>query len=342
MKIKLFSFCIIVIVAIGVLLFAMRTHKKQDFPFQCTSYWFSWSTNNKNYILRQLQQIPAGFKMIMVAFALEKTNNQGIELQLTSYKNLKADLQHLQQKGTKVLLSTGGARGNYPWANAALTDEAIAKQYIDFIKQYPFDGIDFDIERDNNNRLPAIIALIKKDLPNLIITMTVSTIYGKGIGDEADELARKLFEQKTLNYIYIMNYNNARLDTNSPCTYDTTELESNCYIHNVLSVKDQIARWTKDDIVAKQLIINGIMIGYDDMFQLVSVELAAKITEWLKENQFAGVMTWGLNRDQPAKEVKMNIDYTTGVTEVPMGAYTESILKSCHSKYKNASPPPRG
>ncbi len=292
-----------------------------------SSYWFSWVGNNPQYIYQNLCTIPDGVNIVYIAFALEREDNKGLTLQLSNYQNFKNDLATLKSRGTKVLISTGGANGTYPWLVAELTDEDIAKQYINFIKEANYDGIDFDVEKGHLDRIPNIVKLIKTELPNLMITLTIGSNGSQGIDANLNELAKMLYQDNNLSLINLMNYNQFNVGISRLCSYETLELNRNCYINNIITTTKQIEKWSKTPEDAKKLISNGIMIGYADDKKIVSPELTAHITNWLKHNGYGGIMTWGLNRDQPTcGDPGSNLNSTTGVTGSPIGAYTSKII----------------
>lgn len=306
-------------------------------PLQFMTYWFSWAPNSPEYVLSNLCQIPNGITTLMIAFALEKSDKSGLTLQLKESSHLAEAILNLKARGIKVLVSTGGANGDYPWLTEGLDEQAIAKQYIDFVTSYHFDGIDFDIEKGDLSRLPTIIHQIKQALPQLQITLTVASQGSKGIDSSFDELAAKLYLQQNLDYLILMNYDQFNYPHQLTCSYDSNNPDNNCYLRNLEVVTEQISRWMPDANAAAQLLVNGLMIGYADDGKLMTPDLAAMMTRWLKAKGYGGIMTWGLNRDQASCAQKANLDTSTGMTGLPMGAFTNRIIEELNSSFNHAN-----
>lgn len=295
-------------------------------PLLFISYWVSWATQNPAYILRQLCEVPNGVNIVMLAFVLEKPDNSGLTLQMDNTKNLAKDILNLQARKIKVFISTGGALGRYPWRIAALDDKTIANQYIQFVKEYHIDGIDFDIEKEGIDRLPNIINQIKEALPDLMISLTVGSQGVKGLAPLHNKLAQALYSKQQLNFINLMNYDHFNLWHPATCSYESLNVNENCYIQNIEATKDMIQSWTNSEKIAKQLISNGIMYGYADDKRLMSPQLMTLIVDWLQKNGYGAVMSWDLNRDQASCEESATLDSTTGMVGVPIGVFTNAII----------------
>lgn len=301
---------------------------------QFISYWTSWSQGNNEYQYPNLKDVPDGVNQAFVAFALENDANTALILQLPegSESVFSQDINSLHQRGIKVVLSTGGAWGNFPWEIAALTDNQIIQQYEQFTDQYHFDGIDFDVETWDSNilRLENIISHLKSDRPNLQISYTVA-ISSTGIpnnpGDNRGALAEYLVKNHLITYVNIMNYDS--MWTPDTCTYTTTDMTTSCYVQNIQAVQLQLQGWGLSADQAKALISNGIMIGEDDSHSMdyaVTLDIAKSLTAWLKQNNYGAVMSWALTRDQPGDN--SDLDKYTGLTEsqAPAKAFTQAII----------------
>ncbi len=288
------------------------------------TYWFSWGQNNPPWVYNKLSDTPNGVDMVAVAFALETGANQ-LTLQNKDNNQLGQSIAALHQRGVKVLLSTGGQTGPYPWDDMTLSTQQVAQQYIGFINQFQFDGVDFDVESfgDGIARLPDIIKLIKASNPKLIISLTVASPGGsRGLDPAPIALAKKIYANGDLNYIDVMNYDQNWVQ--SGCTYESTDLTTNCYIQNIQAVEAVVEQWTNDPSKAKGMIMNGIMMGKADDQKIVKPEMEQLITKWLVANYYGGVMSWGLSRDQDGS----NTQQTTGLTGYSLGAFTNAIIQA--------------
>lgn len=264
--------------------------------------------------------------MVFVAFALEDAQHK-LVIQITDPKELdkfKRDVLSLHQKGIKVILSTGGESGPYPWDDTTLSDSQVAKQYIEFLNQYNLDGLDFDVEAGGGERIPTILKLIKQQKSDLFVSLTVSSEPGDSIPPVFQSLGAALYKSGSLNYLNLMNYDQNWVQPG--CTYEDINPANNCYIQNVLKTTELLKKWTGDDTKAKQLLSNGILIGYGDDKKIVTPDLTKMLTIWLKQNNYGAVMTWGLSRDQSSLEEGKNLANTTGMLNLPSLIYTKTIL----------------
>lgn len=300
---------------------------------QFMSYWFSWGVGNSAYQYPSLTDIPKGVNMVVVAFALEKPDHSGLQLQFPDNYSatFEQDIATLHQRGSKVILSSGGATAGYPWDDSTLTDQQMADQFISYIQTYNFDGLDFDVESGTGQRLPHIVQLIKNKYPNLTISLTIPSTGPAGITSQMTALGQQLYAVGALNYVDLMNYD--QFWTQPGCTYKSSDISNSCYVQNIQATTNIIQQWTHDSAKAKQMLSNGIMIGYADDAsnnpdKIVDPQLAGALTSWLKANGYGAVMTWGLSRDQSTTTACNNLAASTGMTGIAPQTYTNTIIQS--------------
>jgi chitinase len=301
-------------------------------PTKFISYWFSWGQGGTQYQYPNLRDVPKGVDIAMVAFGLEKPDHSGITIQAWDMDSFKSDVQTLHNNNTQVVLSSGGATAGYPWDDATLTDQQVADQFISFVTTYNLDGLDFDVESGTGSRLPNIIKLIKQRLPNLIISLTLPSTGSAGITPSMATLGKNLYQENALNYVDLMNYD--QYWTQPGCTYNDPNVANSCYVQNIQSLAAIIQTWTNDTNKTKQLISNGIMIGYaddaaSDPTKITTPTQVAALTSWLKQNGYGAVMTWGLSRDQSSTAgAGQDLAYTTGMTSIAPQRYTNQIIQA--------------
>lgn len=323
------------ILVVTLFLFHEKENKKAHFSiqkgkaseFSVSAYWVSWAQNNADYVYSKICQIPDGIQTVLVAFALEKKDYSGLELQVNKPVQLQQGITLLHQRGIEVLLSTGGAIGIYPWRIDKLSDKAIARQYIEFVNTFGFDGIDFDVEKGSFDRLIPIIKEIKLFNPKIKITFTVP-LHLNGLDADYNHFIEKLYKNIELDQLFFMNYNHYASALKA-CSYQfsSKNLLQNCYIKSLNKAVDQIKEWLPNENKVKKLVINGVMIGCADDGECVSADEVKILVHWLKENGYAGIMLWAINRDQPSCTIK-NISKTTGIKGIPIGTYISKILNT--------------
>ncbi len=159
-------------------------------------YWETWTNLS-------LTQINPSYNVINVAFATT-ANGSDCNMQFTapwfySVSGFKADIQTLQGQGKKVLLSIGGA-ADPTYLNNYRERDTFVTSLNAILDNYPFDGIDIDLETSslnfsnislanpNDSGLVYMIDAIKKVLAHYqsshtkrcLLTMAPEIIYVQG------------------------------------------------------------------------------------------------------------------------------------------------------------------
>jgi chitinase len=109
-------------------------------------YWHNWNLWSAPYM--PLQEVPVGYNVICVAFAVPVSHTDMTMIfspAQVSKAAFIADIKATQQRGTKVLISIGGAN-----APIELKTDADRQKFITsmraIINEYGFDGMDIDVE----------------------------------------------------------------------------------------------------------------------------------------------------------------------------------------------------
>ena len=109
-------------------------------------YWHNWNASVAPYIT--LKDVPVGYNVICVAFAIPVSHSD-MTMQFTpadvSKEEFIKDIKATQQRGTKVLISIGGAN-----APVELKTDEDRQKFVtsmrNIIQEYGFDGMDIDLE----------------------------------------------------------------------------------------------------------------------------------------------------------------------------------------------------
>ena len=163
-------------------------------------YWHNWNTSSAPYI--QLNQIDTSYNIVDLAFALPKTGTDyDMEFSPTQVTSavLISQIQTLQTKGKKVIISMGGATAAISLDNFTERDTFISSMNT-IINTYGFDGIDIDFEGSSvsvsggaisaptDAKIINLIYAIKKIMSDyysangkhLILTMAPETAFVQG------------------------------------------------------------------------------------------------------------------------------------------------------------------
>ncbi len=115
----------------------------------------------------------AQYTHICHAFAEVSKNSP---LQFPSEESTRKLITAAHSKKTKVLLSIGGADSNA--ALCAKSTKALVDQLIQRVHDFHYDGVDVDWEAPENteqaSKMSALVQLLRKRMPNALITMAVS------------------------------------------------------------------------------------------------------------------------------------------------------------------------
>ena len=137
-------------------------------------YWHNFG--NGSSVMR-LNEVPDRYNVVYIAFAESQVNDRATMIftpstaipgQTTAI--FKADVLQLQARGTKVIISLGGANA-FVTLNTEVKKMAFVSSMVAMIDEYNFDGIDIDIEAGtfvldsgdtdfNHPTTPAIVNLI--------------------------------------------------------------------------------------------------------------------------------------------------------------------------------------
>lgn len=254
---------------------------------------------------------------INLAFASFGKNPPNAEISFAnlSQSQLKELLDKVHQYGGEVKISFGGAAhidpaGYQMWLSDYLKDRndvsTLASSITSFLQNYGFDGIDFDIEdrgvaADFPDLAAALIKEIRQKLPNTDLTLTVP---GQPWGQYWVELIQKSVAD--VDHVNFMEYDiwidTTGQGTGGPKTYSTQiQWDINYYISNLGIPPHKIEL--------------GLMPGFDDIGNKLTVSDAVALAKWAQSIGLAGVMTWDLNRDYAGLEGAGSEAYSAGIME---------------------------
>lgn len=137
----------------SVVIFAAPKAKAQvsGLPTNCTiGYWENWSSSESANLT--LREVDAGWDVIIVSFMLTDASNvravfaPDSSLYPGGESAFKADVAYCQSRGQKVLISLGGATGEFRM-NSASDKQTFYDSACAIIEKYGFDGIDIDLEK---------------------------------------------------------------------------------------------------------------------------------------------------------------------------------------------------
>jgi len=110
------------------------------------AYWHNWDMEEAPYI--RLTDLPEEVNVVPIAFAVPGSPRGGrmvFEPNVISRSQLKADIQDIQERGVRVLISIGG--GNHVVnLNSPRHRRAFVNSMKSMIDEYGFDGLDIDLE----------------------------------------------------------------------------------------------------------------------------------------------------------------------------------------------------
>lgn len=252
--------------------------------------------------------------IIILAFASFNFNNfeniPGINNITIEKIKYIIDLVHIN--GGKINLSIGGA--TYFFYNSELYKNPIdLANYINqIIINYGFDGVDFDIEdyylnvpNDFAYQASLLINTLRNLNNNLYITLTTSAqawIQG------CYQLELINLTINSINAWQPMEYN-LLIDINSTY-YKQIHFDINFYLLN----------W---NIPPNKLIL-GLMIGYDDNNNNLTLEDVINLTSFGISNNLQGIMTWNANIDSICPGLSFPYSYSLEIQKLLSSSNTIS------------------
>jgi chitinase len=127
-----------------------------------TGYWQNWASPT----IIQLREVSPLYGVVAIAFAIEGTTAGSLSFTLDSgvTGDFKEDIKLLNDRGQSVIISIGGATGNINLQSEEQATE-FAKSCNIIMREYGFDGIDFDVE--NTFDKPELVVSALKKLKEL-------------------------------------------------------------------------------------------------------------------------------------------------------------------------------
>jgi chitinase len=168
-----------------------------------------------------LADVPTSYNLVAVAFGDSDDTAGQVTFSLDStlasdlggytQQQFIDDIQTLQARGQKVILSVGGADGTIEVDDAA-SASAFASSVYSLIQEYGFNGVDIDLENGvNPTYMASALEQLESDVgSSLIITLAPQTVDTQSTGDDYFELALDI--QSILTMINTQYYNSGTMD----------------------------------------------------------------------------------------------------------------------------------
>ncbi len=168
-----------------------------------------------------LAEVPTSYNLVAVAFGdSDSTPGQvtfsidsGLASALGGYTQQQFidDIQTLQARGQKVILSVGGQNGTITVDDAASASNFASSVYS-LIQEYGFNGVDIDLENgvDPTYMASALEQLESDTGSSLIITLAPQTVDTQSTGDDYFQLALDI--QPILTMINTQYYNSGTMN----------------------------------------------------------------------------------------------------------------------------------
>lgn len=157
-------------------------------------------------------------------------------------KTINADITKAkeQDKLKYALISVGGEKNTFDPGNADMA--VVASNIISFLRDYGFDGVDFDLEQVpfTDNQLIKLMQDLKKDMPSIIMSGApqvnrVQDLKNPGnyslqyVNTGTQQVYNKALEAGLFNYMFVQDYNtggnfvNAKGDLYDPTSPSDTK-----------------------------------------------------------------------------------------------------------------------
>jgi len=290
---------------------------KADFQPAVIGYWQNF--NNPAQTPVKLTDIPAGYTVVSIAFAdIAADGTVSFHLQGPPYDTMangdaafRADIKALQARGIKVLLSLGGQNGTYP-VNNVDQQNRFTQTLEGVIKDYGFDGVDYDFESglttSNAQYLANTTTILKNDFPRFYVTIAPETVDVYWQNYAAGKY-NALLASGLVNAVQVQLYNSGCMNSSqpgSPCYSESTEDFA------VSQADSTIQTWQQHQIAnASSLYVLGFPAtqgaaggGYMDPAIVVKamhcLQSGKECDSYVPQHTYpnlGGVMSWDINWD---------------------------------------------
>ncbi len=272
----------------------------------------------------RLTEVPRGYSIIDIAFATININGTVVfNLQAPAYKGtlnganlFKEDIQSLQRRGVKVLLSIGGGSAN---STLHIDNEKKATEFVQslekIIDEYGFNGIDYDLEGKLTSIESNYLANITQKLQEDYINKGNSLFFT--IAPEAVDVHwqtsqgkyNRVIDSGLINLVSVQLYNSTckrSFKPNSPCyepgTQDfiVSQVDSTIQSWKNRGVKDPESKY----VIGLPATVNAASRGYVEpevlKKALACLKTGQECEQYIPSNTYpdlGGLMTWSINWD---------------------------------------------
>lgn len=216
----------------------------------------------------------------------------------------KTVVDFIHSQNGRVKISYGGA--SYAGPNYFISQTAgwpnnipdLVAGVVDVVNSYGFDGVDFDIEdvlpsgstaQQFADELFSFLSQMRQALPDKIISLTIP---GQGWGTYWQYLAQSVSAAKTVNCISFMEY-----DIWVGAGSLSEQIQADLVTYEASPNTSPAPNYSPGWGIPASMIQLGLMPGYDDTWQFLTISDAETLTDYAVKTGLFGVMTWDLDRD---------------------------------------------
>ena len=166
-----------------------------------------------------LADVPTSYNLIAVAFGTATATPGQVAFSIDptlasdlggyTQQQFTSDIQTMNARGQKVILSVGGQNGTISVDDPASASEFASSVYS-IIQQWGFNGVDIDLENGvDPTYMAQALEQLSDDDPGLIITLAPQTIDMQSTGDDYFELALDI--KSILTMVNVQYYNSGTM-----------------------------------------------------------------------------------------------------------------------------------
>lgn len=275
-------------------------------------YLESWQPNTLTFS----QAAENGYTTIVLAFGTILGTSVGIAggsfYPCPTPELLKADMAQARALGAqKLLLSVGGEHNTYNPNGSPAQD--VAQSIVNFLHDYKFDGIDFDLEiQTDGNYLDQLCAAIRSIDSSLLITAAPQLNQADRASDIflVSTSVYRIYDQAVQNgrfdYLFIQAYNNGWPQVNGKGEKDVAFI-SEAFKNLKKSIPTSTLITIGEPASAGGAGETSVYYGPDQGPDIYT-KMAAQYRSIANDPQFGGIMTWDINWDQ-----KNNYQFVKGM-----------------------------
>ncbi|MEO5969238.1 MAG: carbohydrate-binding protein [Bdellovibrionia bacterium] len=296
-------------------------------------YFYTWAQGNPVYAVQSLTDARQKANLDAVTLAFEVSAG-GCNL-TSNVENMITDVRNFISLGGRVIVSFGGAAGNYIQSTCTNSTD-LFNVLNSYIQRTGIRNLDFDIEGDQlgdaaaNNRLIAALRQLRTRYPDLYVSYTLPVDARTGLDSNALTLLRNSessgLRVDIINILAFDFYYTLPGQSRADMAIMSTEITAS-QLRNIYPGRTNAQIYSMIGIT--------VMIGENDDGTIFTINDARRVTDYAIQNNIGLLSYWAFQRDQVGRG---SIAIYSNVNNSNFQFY--SVIRTADNVGPNPSPSP--